>query len=82
MMMYQRSPASIAKARCIVYIQHQQFSLIPMAFIRQEAEMITNAEAEQYYEDEAEAERIEYFMDSIAEDLWVDPAEIEEPILN
>jgi hypothetical protein len=35
----------------------------------------TNAEQEQYYQDEAERLRVEYFMDSIAEDLWVDPAE-------
>ena len=36
---------------------------------------VTNAEQEQYYLDEAEAQRINYFLDDIAEDLWVDPAE-------
>jgi len=35
----------------------------------------TNAEQEQYYLDEAEARKIDYFLESIAEDLWVDPAE-------
>jgi hypothetical protein len=37
--------------------------------------MITNAEQEQYYIDEAERLRIDYFLDDIVEDLWVDPAE-------
>jgi len=43
--------------------------------------MITNTEAEQFYQDEAELKRIEYFMEAIAEDLWVDPMEIEEVLI-